>query len=223
MESETNDAGDLVDDATQARSPVSRRAVVGLTAGGVGLVAGLGGGIAMSQQAGATTTSLTVEVALKGETFRLFPSPALVSDDLDPSDFRGSPFWTEGWIYPEGTIRGDGFVPTIEGAIGHWFCRGHIISSAERAEPHIVSNQEFIFGLISADRLFPPDMLATVGLEASNEGAQDAMRTVTGGSGIYRGASGQVLEIEIGLNSTIQYGLDIPAPNFRYEFDFDTP
>ncbi len=203
---------------------VGRRAALGLTAGAVGAAAGLGAGIAVSDGASATTKSLVVDVAAIGETFRLFPAPALLPDaNLDPSDLRGSMFWTEGYIYPEGTIQGDGFVPTSEGAIGHWMCRGHIISSATRPEPHIISNQEFIFGLIRPDRLFPPDTLTSAGLEATNEGLQDSLRAVTGGSGIYRGAAGQVLEIETGLNASVQPGLDLPAPNFRFEFDLDIP
>ena len=131
----------------------------------------------------------------------------------------------EGLLYPGGTIPdGNGFVPTPDGAIGHWFCRGTFQVHPGRPEPHVMTNQEYVFGLIDAEHLFPPDMLTTVGLEGTEENFVAMHRAVTGGTGKYRGARGECTQVHIGANSTVW--ADDPtgnAPNNRFDFDLDLP
>jgi hypothetical protein len=209
---------------------VSRRGAIGLAAGGVGAAAaGLGVGLVIGGSDAAASERLVVDVACIGDTFRAIPMPEVldkvrdIPGAVDPGDLRGSPFTTEGWMYPEGTIRGPGFVPTEEGVIGHWFCRGHFILNPGRVAPHVMSHHEYIFGLIQPDNLFPPDMLCSVGLESSEERVQSGMRAINGGTGKYRAASGQVEQVELGVNSTVLFSLEGLAPSFRFDFDLLIP
>lgn len=182
----------------------------------------VGGGVvaAASDGGGLRRESLSLDVACMGDTWRDSP----VRNPADQGDFRGVPFSIEGWIYPEGTIPGDGFVPTSEGAIGHWFCRGTVIIHSQRPEPHVTSTQEHILGRISPDHLFPPDTLTCTGLEGTFVTQLAALRPVIGGTGRYMGAVGQVRQVPNGVNTSIfDDGTDDPAPNFRFEFDLFLP
>lgn len=191
--------------------------------GGVGLTAGavLGGGavaIATGDETSAATRSLVVEVACLGHTIREMAPPLfwpLVDElgELDEGDLRGGSWYVEGMMYPEGTILGDGFIPTDVDRIGTWFCRGNGMSHSERQDPHLVTQQEYYFGSLADDPI-GSRMLLSTGVEGRDTDGWRAHRAVVGGTGLYRGARGEVIQEEIGINST-------EAPNFRFEFDFD--
>ena len=110
----------------------------------------------------------------------------------DTEPVRGAWFLTEGNIYPANTIQGDGnaFDPTAPGAIGRWICRGtHLVSLAEilnGAPLWVASTQTY---LLPGDR-----MLSTDGLEGSIE----LVRSVTGGTGTFRGTSGNSINSSSG-------------------------
>jgi hypothetical protein len=168
------------------------------------------------QPAGAETVSaLAYDVACLGDTFRWIPAPGAHL----PDDLRGSTFSVEGVIYPPRTIQGTGFNPTAAAGIGSWLCRGWIMIAPGRPEPHVLSTQEFIFGEITPQRLYPPDQLVTSGLEGSADESQVPVRSVVGGTGKYAGARGVALQHGLGRNTTTITTLGgIPAPNFRFEF-----
>lgn len=74
----------------------------------------------------------------------------------------------EGLIYPEGTIpSGAGFDPRSATANGTWLCRGWLIFSAARGEPHAITHQEYLLGAeLSSASPSPPDQLTSSGTEA---------------------------------------------------------
>jgi hypothetical protein len=133
----------------------------------------------------------TVDVA---EDFALFVPTLVKPTDTQPE--RGSFFVTEGNIYPAGTIKGDGaaFDPNSGGSMGRWFCRGtHLVSaSAIPAAAFWVDTAQLY--------LLPDDTrsIATDGLE----GVGTIVRTVTGGTGQFRGYVGQQRQEFLGFNST---------------------
>lgn len=198
---------------------------------GAGVAAGaVAGGVAGAVTAGSDDTeSLSLEVACLGQTLRNIEFPRLDgvvpetgADGLDPGDLRGSPFYVEGWIYPAGTIaEGDGFIPTEDDVIGMWLCRGHLLISPGREDPHVATLQEYYLGDV-AENPIGTELLASQGVEGRNLERWSATRIVTGGTGVYRGARGQVTQSQIGFNSTVDY-LGFTAPNFRFEFDIDLP
>ena len=106
-----------------------RRLINGLAFSG----AIVGVGAASAAVARATETSvyrskrLTVDVACLGELWR----EGARGKNSGDNDYR-TPFGVEGWIYPAGTILGDGFVPREKNSIGRWFCRGYGVGDDNR-------------------------------------------------------------------------------------------
>lgn len=197
---------------------VGRRGLLGgLALGSVALGAGVVGGFATDAVAGSVYRKrrLTVEVACLAELWR----EAVKSNPATDGDFR-APFVVEGWIYPEGTILGDGFRPVPEGSLGRWFCRGSVIIDAVRPEPHTTTHQDFVFGTITPEALFPTNTLATAGLEGTVDRAQRATRAVIGGTGEFLGATGQQTQQLIATNTSLfADGTNEPGPCWRVEFD----
>ena len=138
-----------------------------------------------------STIVFTVDVA---EDAALFKPTFVKPTDTQPE--RGSFFVTEGNIYPAGTIQGDGatFDPNSDGALGRWFCRG----------THLVSGAEFPFaarGVLTAQLYLLPDenkSISTDGLEGNGT----VVRTVTGGTGPFRGYIGEQKQQFLGFNAS---------------------
>jgi hypothetical protein len=157
--------------------------------------------------------SVVLDVACLGHTFTGNLKDAL---NLDGGDFRGVDFFVEGTLYPSGTIAaGDGFDPSSVPAVGHWFCRGHLIFNADRPLPHTLTLQEYLFDRITPEQPSPPDQLVSSGVEG---GIPLATRSVIGGAGRYRGARGEVIQQMIGSNKTRIETLGMNAPNLRFYF-----
>lgn len=211
----------MVDDnTTDAVDAGRRRLMTGLAFGGVAVAGGAVGAVAapaLGSGVGFERKTLTFDVACNGNLWRdVFPA-----EPENDSDFR-SAFMVEGYIYPVGTVPGNGFIPTPEGSIGTWFCRGWVIIDGTRPEPHVNSVQEYVLGEISEEQLFPPDKLSSSGLEGTVTD-QVTVRAVIGGTGQYMGAIGQVRQINNGVNTTVLRGTPDPAPNFIFEFDLVVP
>ncbi len=140
---------------------------------------------------GKSNIVFTVDVA---EDAALFKPTFVKPTDTQPE--RGSFFVTEGNLYPAGTIQGDGaaFDPNSDGAIGRWFCRG----------THLVSGAEFPFaarGVLTAQLYLVPDenkSISTDGLEGNGT----VVRTVTGGTGPFRGYVGEQKQEFLGFNAS---------------------
>lgn len=185
------------------------------------LLAGAGVVVLGADRALATPQArVTYDVACLGDTFRIILHP-----DANPQagEFRGSPFSVEGWIYRAGAIQGTGFDPASAPAIGRWFCRGWFVINPERFDPHVITTQEYVFGRIGTDRQFPPDTLASSGLEGTFDPAQTPIRSVIGGTGQFAGATGVVFQHGRGTNTTVIAPLGIQAANFHFEFDLRLP
>ena len=208
------------DDGAPADSPsrLNRRALIGgLAIGTVAVGAGAVGAVAgrAASGSGFRRKRLVVEVACLGVTWR----ENVRSNPENDADFRGA-YVVEGWIYPEGTIKGDGFIPREETSIGRWICRGAILIDASRPEPHASANTVYYFGKITRDTLFPRHSLHTLGLEGTTDRAQTSWRAVVGGTGDYVGAAGEMAERLIATNtSSFADGSGDPAPCWRNEFD----
>lgn len=134
----------------------------------------------------------TVDVA---EDFDLFETTflRLTSMPSQPEPL----FFSEGRIFPAGTIQGEGvdFDPNAGGSIGRWLCRGTRIGPAfvwpEADDAQIQTSQVY---------LFPDDTraLATEGIE----GDDTDVRTISYGTGMYRGFVGEQRQEFLGYNAT---------------------
>lgn len=201
-----------------APNPRRRRLLGGFALGGAAAAGGIVGATATSAGASSLSTSnLTFEVACLGELFR----EAVGANPADDGGFR-VPFCVEGWIYPEGTIKSDGFVPTADGSIGRWICRGYVIIDSTRSEPHTSSHQDYILGEITEQNPFPSTMLSSDGLEGSNRRDVFGTRAVVGGTGDYLGATGQVTQQYFADNTSL-FPDGTLSPCFRFVFDLRLP
>ena len=201
-----------------SRARFLRRLGWGAAAVAGGAAAGAGTAMAATADGGVKSDRLVVDVACLGHTNRVLAAEAVSADSPAANSNL-----VEGWIYPLGTVPGDGFVPTEDGSIGRWFCWGWNIQDPERPEPHLTSVHNFVMGAIREERLFPPDTLVTTGLQGTFEDEQVAIRAVSGGTGAYLGATGQVLQRNNGRNTTIFAGTEFQALNWVFEFDLRMP
>ena len=80
-------------------------------------------------------------------------------------------------------------------------------------------DQCFVLGVIGGEEVFPPDMLSSVGIEGSDDRTKKAKRAVIGGTGRYLGATGQVFQQLIALNTSTFWGTSDLAPCWRMTFD----
>jgi hypothetical protein len=203
----------------------------------------LGGGLALGGAAAATTLlaaspataappvasprhrrTVVYDVAMLGESFKVIAGP-----DIDNFDLRGTTFYVEGPIYPGGTIpdnRAD-WDPSQHTSeeIGHWFDIGSFMSFRDRPNPHLYGTMTHVFGLITATNNFPPDTITSTGTEASvTQDTIPSTRAITGGTGRFVGASGQITLFGHGTNVTNEtvLGRVAPAPNLRFIFSFST-
>lgn len=208
-----------MNNAPTAPNPSRRRLFTGFALGGAAAAGGIVGATATA--AGASSfrdEQLVFEVACNGDLWR----EGVRANPADDGDFR-APFSVEGWIYPEGTIKGDGFVPTPDGSIGVWFCRGYVVIDSTRAEPHTCSHQDYMFGEITEQQPFPTTMMSSTGLEGTLIRDIINTRAIVGGTGDYLGATGQVTQQYISDNTTVLNGIGDPAPCFRFVFDLRLP
>jgi hypothetical protein len=158
---------------------------------------------------------LVLDVACLGDTFAPGMNDAL---DAGAGDLRGVGFFVEGLIYPADTIPdGPGFDPASENAFGTWLCRGWLILHGGRPEPHTISTQEYMLGIVTPSNPTPEDQLVSSGTEG---GVPVAVRSILGGTGRYRRARGEVVQHLIGTNTTVLNVLGVPAPNLRFVFNF---
>ena len=166
-----------------------------------------------------------VDVACDNRTFNIaLPEARVPAENEIPvaEGFppNGSPFFVEGALFPANTIpTGEedwDLDANIDAAIGHWFCYGWFVSRADRVDPHVITTQTYHFQRITQEDPFPARQIQSHGLEGTF-GGQVAARSIIGGTGIYRNATGRVLQEIIGTNDT-RDDFDFPGANFRFRF-----
>lgn len=131
---------------------------------------------------------------------------------------HGSPFITQGYIYPAGTLDGsngvlpDGSPEFPDKVIGEWTCRGWFVGEGAHAEtgPIVITTQIFNLGDVPG-----ADMLIVDGYELADVGVA-IERAITGGTGQYRGADGVVNQTFLGFNASEGFNLSV---EFSYTVD----
>lgn len=153
------------------------------------------------------------------------PNPDDPIGDPGPHPYYGASFVVQGVIYSEGTLRTPGFessglmpdgTPEFpDNVLGNWICRGWFIGDSNDdarggiltpTGPFVATTQ--IYNLDTenpGDRMIISDGVELIDLNVPFK------RPITGGSGIYRKARGEVTQSAIGANQT---GL------FNFTFDF---
>jgi hypothetical protein len=121
--------------------------------------------------------------------------------------------------------------------VGHWLSRGWVLFNGShteykdsrgtvidqaRPQPRLLSEQTFVFGRFGADAL-SPEMIVTSGTENGLDPDKDTVtRAVTGGTGRFAHASGEVVQRRLGRNTSLLRSMagkiDLSSPNYRFEF-----
>lgn len=120
----------------------------------------------------------------------------------DGSPAYGGEFVTQGFIYPKGTLEmgegvdADGNPQFPDLVIGTWFCRGWHIGDGAHTQtgPVVITNQLFNFG-----EKFGTKTITTDGVELVDIG-EPIKRAITGGTGVYKRARGEQVQILEGFN-----------------------
>lgn len=183
----------------------------------------------MATSVAAQEEGMQVEVAEYGSRF--FPDSSMADADGNPT--RGAWFVTEGYIYEADTLTCvDGVCNGVlydemgnpspefpEAVLGTWHCAGtHLEDAAVMGEfvgPVALTTQVFDFGENGADSI------VTSGYESANVGIAYE-RAITGGTGMYSGASGVQQQTTIGFNN-MELAVDgIPLIGFVFSVGLPT-
>jgi hypothetical protein len=127
----------------------------------------------------------------------------------------GASFITRGYLYPAGTlsesngVNPDGSPEFPDQVLGEWICRGWMVGEGMRttAGPMVITTQLYSFGDEHGSTMLVSDghELADVGVVIT--------RAITGGTGPFIGAGGEVRQSLLGLNATegvnLQYELTL--------------
>jgi|FLYN01.1.fsa_nt_gi hypothetical protein len=115
----------------------------------------------------------------------------------------GNPFITQGYIYPEGTIEEnngvlpDGSPEFPDLVMGTWVCRGWIfgVDGVHTTRgPIVISTQVYDLGDSSGETTFISEGFEIIDLNLP------VLRALTGGTGEYAGARGEVSQTLLGFN-----------------------
>jgi hypothetical protein len=172
----------------------------------VGLAA-LAGPVAGKGTPEANEQTMTFDVA--EDMSRFVFDQSVAHEDGMPK--HGSPFITQGYIYPEGTLSGgngvlpDGSPEFPDKVIGEWTCRGWFVGDGAHATtgPMVVTTQIYNFGDVPGAQTLVSDgyELADVGVVVE--------RAITGGTGSYAGTEGVVNQTFLGFNASEGVNLTI--------------
>ena len=165
----------------------------------------------LAQDSAALENPLEVDVAEDGNRF-VFTSERLFDDGMPQ---YGTPFVTQGYLYPAGTLNGsDGVRPDGQPefpalVIGEWTCYGWMIGDGAHTTTGewVVSTQIYQF-----DEAHGGGILITDGFELADIGVE-GIRAITGGSGQFVGVSGTQAQTLLGF--TAQMGVNL---NVRFDF-----
>ena len=150
---------------------------------------------------------LEFDIAEAGTRFAFDEAP--VFEDGYPA--YGNPFVTEGYIYPAGTLSdSNGVLPNGEPefpdlVLGTWTCRGVFVGNGAHTEsgPWVVTTQ--VFNLGDTPGL---ETIITDGFELANVGLK-GYRAITGGTGEYSRARGQMSQTLLGFNESMGVNLQV--------------
>jgi hypothetical protein len=178
----------------------------------------------------------TIDVSCNANSIRFVgpqgPNPNNPGD-LGPHPYYGASFVVQGTIYPAATFASEGFDSGLmangtaefpDRVVGNWICRGWFVGDSDGDGFITPEDDDARGGIFTPEGKF----VATTqiyDLDLEHPGAETLVsdgielidlntpfrRAVTGGTGRFRGAEGQVVQTAVGVNAT---GL------FNFEFVF---
>ena len=158
------------------------------------------GVLALSSSVDAEEIS-SIEIEVSEDMYAFVFDESQVHEDGMPA--YGSAFVTQGYIYPAGTLDGsngvleDGSAEFPDDVIGTWTCYGFMIGDGAYTETGawVVSTQVLEF-----DESYDNSTIITQGMELSDLNVE-VLRAITGGTGMFKGISGQAVQAMTGFNA----------------------
>ncbi len=145
------------------------------------------------------------EMAEDGTRFVSDEAPVINGGPFDGLPDYGADFIAQGYLYPKGTlddntpgVNADGSPQFPDLVIGQWTCWGYHIAEGAATEsgPVVVTSQLFSFG-----EEYGNQTIVSVGYElALNETDIPLERAITGGTGRFSNARGEMVQTLTGLN-----------------------
>lgn len=185
----------------------TRMGALSILAAGATTVAALHVGSRIVHADSREHATFTLDVAVDHATFAIVPSTGLVLQPEPAGPNRGTPFIVDGKVFPGGTLhKGSGMGdPNQPGSIATWICKGIFTSDLATDDIGFSTTQMFLF---DGDA----DAIWTEGLEAGlGKIGVITHRAILGGTGRFRGASGEVVQEALGTNVS-------GTPNIRVTF-----
>jgi hypothetical protein len=151
-----------------------------------------------------------VEFDVSEDMTRFIFNKDVAFEDGMPAD--GSSFITRGYLYPAGTLKGDGDGTNEDGSpqypdkvIGEWICQGYMINDAGHAKSGVwvFSTQFFQTGSTPG-----AETIVSQGYELADVGVAIS-RAITGGTGQFQDARGQGTQTMLGLNASEGFNLRV--------------
>jgi hypothetical protein len=123
----------------------------------------------------------------------------------------GTPFVTQGYLYPEGTLNGsngalaDGSPEFPDKVIGTWTCYGWTVGDGAHTTTGniVVTTQIYQF-----DEAHGNGIVVTDGFELADLNVPVA-RAITGGTGQFKGASGEQVQTLLGVSEQMAVNLTV--------------
>jgi hypothetical protein len=144
-----------------------------------------------------------VEFDVSEDMTRFIFNKDVAFEDGMPAD--GSSFITRGYLYPVGTLKGDGDGVNKDGSpqfpdkvIGEWICQGYMINDAGHAKSGVWVFSTQFFQVGSAPGA---ETIVSQGYELADVGVA-VSRAITGGTGQFQDARGQGTQTMLGLNAS---------------------
>jgi len=138
------------------------------------------------------------------EDFTKFVSDEAPVFEEDGLPAHGNAFVTQGYIYPSGTLtstngvleNGEPEFPDL--VLGQWTCWGYHIGEGAHTTngAWVITNQLYQFGEELGEAT-----VTTTGYELADQD-KPFRRAITGGTGPYAGASGEVIQTFLGFNAS---------------------
>lgn len=168
------------------------------------LIAGLSlAGIGVSAQAPESEGEVTVlRFDIAEDMSRFYFDEAPVHENGMPNG--GNTFLIHGYLYPEGTLDGsngvlpDGSPEFPDQVVGRWVCWGYFINDGPMTQTGAFAVTTQIFDL---DEGIGEATIITQGFEPADMNTP-MRRAITGGTGLYAGATGEAFVELIGFNQS---------------------
>lgn len=155
--------------------------------------------VPVTPHAATAITVLTFDLAEDFTRFAL--DPEQINEEGIPA--HGTPFITQGYLYPEGTldessvgVNADGSPEFPDKVIGTWICRGWVLGDAMGMDgsPAAITTQTFHLGPEYDDAV-----IVSEGYEYITPDGP-FVRAITGGTGLFRTARGEQIQEVLNIN-----------------------